>query len=107
MSEVRFADRHIGPRKADVKQMLSVLGYQSIEEFTQAVVPEVIRWNEKLDLPAALSEEEVCALAKTIATKNSVKSSVIGMGYYNTYTPAVIKRNILENPAWYLSLIHI
>jgi glycine dehydrogenase len=101
MSEVRFADRHIGPRKADVKQMLSVLGYQSIEEFTQAVVPEVIRWNEKLDLPAALSEEEVSALAKTIATKNSVKSSVIGMGYYNTYTPAVIKRNILENPAWY------
>jgi glycine dehydrogenase len=101
MSVVRFADRHIGPRKADVKQMLSVLGYQSLEEFTQAVVPEVIRWNEALNLPTALSEEEVSALAKTIANKNRVNTSVIGMGYYNTYTPAVIKRNILENPAWY------
>jgi len=101
MSVVRFADRHIGPRKADVKQMLSVLGYRSLEEFTQAVVPEVIRWNEALNLPTALSEEEVSALAKTIANKNRVNTSVIGMGYYNTYTPAVIKRNILENPAWY------
>ena len=101
MSVVRFADRHIGPRKADVKQMLSVLGYQSLEEFTQAVVPEVIRWNEALNLPTALSEEEVSALTKTIANKNRVNTSVIGMGYYNTYTPAVIKRNILENPAWY------
>ena len=101
MSEVRFADRHIGPRKNDVKQMLSILGYQSIDEFTKAVVPEVIRWNEALNLPAALSEEEVSALAKTTANKNSVNTSVIGMGYYNTYTPAVIKRNILENPAWY------
>jgi glycine dehydrogenase len=101
MSEVRFADRHIGPRKNDVKQMLSILGYQSIDEFTKAVVPEVIRWNEALNLPAALSEEEVSALAKTTANKNSVNTSVIGMGYYNAYTPAVIKRNILENPAWY------
>ena len=101
MSVVRFADRHIGPRKNDVKQMLSVLGYQSIDEFTKAVVPEVIRWNEALNLPVALSEEEVSALAKTIANKNSVNTSVIGLGYYNTFTPAVIKRNILENPAWY------
>ena len=101
MSVVRFADRHIGPRKNDVKQMLSVLGYQSIDEFTKAVVPEVIRWNEALNLPVALSEEEVSALAKTIANKNSVNTSVIGLGYYNTFTPAVIKRNILENQAWY------
>jgi glycine dehydrogenase len=101
MSEVRFADRHIGPRKHDVERMLTVLGYQSIEAFTEAVVPEVIRWNDALDLPAALSEEEVSAKAKAIASLNKVNTSLIGMGYYNTYTPAVLKRNILENPAWY------
>jgi glycine dehydrogenase len=101
MDEIRFADRHIGPRKRDVEQMLEVLGYPTIEAFTSAVVPEVIRWNEALDLPHALAEEVVIALAKTLAGKNSVKTSLIGMGYYNTHTPAVLKRNILENPAWY------
>lgn len=101
MSEFRFADRHIGPRKPDVEQMLSVLDYPSIEAFTQAVVPEVIRWNQALDLPPALSEEDVTHLAKSISMKNKVNTSVIGMGYYNTHTPAVLKRNILENPAWY------
>ncbi len=101
MNEVRFADRHIGPRTSDVEQMLAVLGFPSIEAFTRAVVPEVIRWNEALDLPAALSEEDVTALAKSMAAQNKVNTSLIGMGYYNTYTPAVIKRNILENPAWY------
>ncbi len=101
MNNIRFADRHIGPRKSDVEQMLEVLGYPTIEAFTQAVVPEVIRWNEALDLPQALSEEDVIALAKTIAGKNSVSTSLIGMGYYNTHTPAVLKRNVLENPAWY------
>lgn len=101
MSEVRFADRHIGPRQADVERMLSVLGYATIEAFTQAVVPEVIRWNEALDLPAALTEEDVTSLAKSIANENKVITSLIGMGYYNTFTPAVLKRNILENPAWY------
>jgi glycine dehydrogenase len=101
MSEVSFADRHIGPRRHDVERMLTVLGYQSIEAFTEAVVPEVIRWKDALDLPAALSEEEVSALARVIATKNTVNTSLVGMGYYNTYTPAVLRRNILENPAWY------
>lgn len=101
MNELRFVDRHIGPRKQDVEQMLSVVGYPTIEAFTQAVVPEVIRWNDALDLPPALSEEEVIQLAKSIAAKNTVSTSVIGMGYYNTHTPLVIKRNILENPAWY------
>lgn len=101
MNDIRFADRHIGPRKPDVEHMLEVLGYPTIEAFTQAVVPEVIRWNKGLDLPPALTEEDVIQLAKTIAGKNKVKTSLIGMGYYNTHTPAVLKRNILENPAWY------
>ena len=101
MSQARFVDRHIGPRQRDIAHMLSVVGYATIEDFTQAVVPEVIRWNKGLDLPPALSEEEVIALAKSIAGKNTAHTSLIGMGYYNTYTPAVIKRNILENPAWY------
>ena len=101
MNLSRFVDRHIGPRTPDVKHMLSMLGYESIESFTQAVVPEVIRWNEALDLPPALTEEEVSDAAKSHADKNTVNTSLIGCGYYNTHTPAVIKRNILENPAWY------
>jgi len=96
-----FVDRHIGPRKHDVEHMLSVLGYSTMESFTQAVVPEVIRWNEALVLPPALSEAEVIEVAKAISCKNNVNTSLIGMGYYNTHTPSVIKRNILENPAWY------
>ena len=101
MNQARFVDRHIGPRKSDVGHMLSVLGYESIESFTQAVVPEVIRWNEALDLPPALTEEEVVDAARSHAEKNKVNTSLIGVGYYNTHTPAVIKRNVLENPAWY------
>ena len=101
MNQARFVDRHIGPRKSDVGHMLSVLGYESIESFTQAVVPEVIRWNEALDLPPALTEEEVVDAARSHAEKNKVNTSLIGLGYYNTHTPAVIKRNVLENPAWY------
>ncbi len=101
MNQARFVDRHIGPRKHDVEHMLSVLGYPTIEAFTQAVVPEVIRWNKALDLPVALTEEQVIQAAKVHADKNRVNTSLIGMGYYNTHTPAVIKRNILENPAWY------
>ncbi len=101
MTQARFVDRHIGPRKHDVEHMLSVLGYPTIEAFTQAVVPEVIRWNKALDLPVALTEVEVLQAAKFHASKNKVNTSLIGMGYYNTHTPAVIKRNILENPAWY------
>ena len=101
MNHSRFVDRHIGPRAPDVSHMLSVLGYESIESFTQAVVPEVIRWNEALDLPPALSEEEVSDAAKSHALKNTVNTSLIGCGYYSTHTPAVIKRNVLENPAWY------
>ena len=101
MNQARFVDRHIGPRKSDVGHMLSVLGYESIESFTQAVVPEVIRWHGALDLPAALTEEEVVDAARSHAQKNKVNTSLIGVGYYNTHTPAVITRNVLENPAWY------
>ena len=101
MNHSHFVDRHIGPRTPDVKHMLSVLGYESLEVFTQAVIPEIIRWNDALNLPEALAEHEVIAAAQTLAQKNTVAMSVIGMGYYNTHTPAVIKRNVLENPAWY------
>ena len=101
MNQPCFVDRHIGPRKSDVGHMLSALGYESIESFTQAVVPEVIRWNDALDLPPALTEQEVLEAAKLHADKNMVHTSLIGLGYYNTRTPAVITRNILENPAWY------
>ena len=101
MTQAPFVERHIGPREAEIAKMLSVVGYESLEDFTQAVIPEIIRWNDALNLPDALAEHEVIAAAQVLARKNTVATSVIGMGYYNTHTPAVIKRNVLESPAWY------
>jgi glycine dehydrogenase len=96
-----FIRRHIGPSPAEIDHMLSHLGYSTINEFIDAVVPSVIRLEEKLDLPEPLTEAEVILKARSLAGRNQVMTSMIGMGYYNTHTPAVIKRNILENPAWY------
>ena len=96
-----FADRHIGPDATDQERMLRFLGYDSLASFTDAVVPEVIRWREALDLPSALEEHEAQARLAELAARNSLVTSMIGLGYYGTHTPAVIRRNILENPAWY------
>ncbi len=96
-----FIRRHIGPSPAEIDHMLSHLGYSTINEFIDAVVPSVIRLEERLDLPEPLTEAEVILKARSFAARNQVMTSMIGMGYYNTHTPAVIKRNILENPAWY------
>jgi glycine dehydrogenase len=96
-----FTDRHIGPTQPDIDLMLNALGYQNLEELLEAVVPGVIRWRSDLDLPQAVSESEVLSQLKDLASQNTLTKTLIGLGYYNTYTPTVILRNILENPSWY------
>jgi glycine dehydrogenase len=97
----QFVRRHIGPRPADAGEMLKQLGYASLDAMIDAAVPKPIRLARPLQLPAARSEHEVLAALKEIASQNQVCRSFIGMGYYDCITPAVIQRNILENPGWY------
>jgi glycine dehydrogenase len=98
-----FVARHIGPRDSEIQQMLSKIGFSSLDELTAAVVPQGIQWNDPLRLGQGMSEEEALEALKRIATKNRSLRSFIGAGYYNTITPKVIQRNVLENPAWYTS----
>jgi len=97
----RFADRHIGPAADDRAAMLSTLGYASMEELIDAVVPASIRLDRPLALPDAATEREALEELAHIAARNRVATSLIGAGYSATITPPVILRNILENPAWY------
>ncbi len=97
----RFVRRHIGPRPGEATAMLKQLGFPSLEAMVDAAVPKVIRLARPLNLPAARSEHEVLGALKEIASQNQVCRSFIGMGYYDCITPAVIQRNILENPGWY------
>src|SRR3982751_6479023 len=96
-----FAYRHIGPRRADVAEMLDLLGYSSLESFIDAVVPEEIRLRRPLALPPGRSEREVLQALRGLAGMNRVFRSYIGMGYAGCFTPQVIQRNVLENPGWY------
>ncbi|MCX7592875.1 MAG: aminomethyl-transferring glycine dehydrogenase [Fischerella sp.] len=96
-----FQERHIGPNADDIQQMLAVLGISSLDALIDQTVPQSIRLSRPLQLPEALSEYAALTKLKEIASKNQVFRSFIGMGYYDTITPAVIQRNILENPGWY------
>jgi glycine dehydrogenase len=96
-----FAARHIGPRPDDVAAMLAVVGHPTLESLVDACVPEGVRDRTPLDLPAAVSEAEVLAQLRERADANEVYTSMIGLGYYGTLTPAVIQRTVLENPSWY------
>ncbi len=96
-----FRQRHIGPNPDDVKQMLDTLGLSSLDDLIDKTVPQAIRFHQTLNLPPAQSEYAALAKLKQIADKNQVYRSFIGMGYYDCITPAVIQRNILENPGWY------
>ncbi|GCE77619.1 aminomethyl-transferring glycine dehydrogenase [Cellulomonas biazotea] len=96
-----FADRHIGPRGEETLRMLATVGYDSMDALVDAAVPASIRTGRELDLPEARSEEDVLAALRGIADRNQVLTSMIGQGYYDTVTPAVIRRNVLESPAWY------
>ncbi|MEW2703411.1 aminomethyl-transferring glycine dehydrogenase [Streptomyces koyangensis] len=98
---VPFEQRHIGPDAGDRAKMLAQVGYGSLDELTAAAVPDVIKSAEALDLPEGRSEEEVLAELRSLADRNQVVDSMIGLGYYGTFTPPVILRNVMENPAWY------
>ncbi|WP_182334909.1 aminomethyl-transferring glycine dehydrogenase [Stenotrophomonas acidaminiphila] len=96
-----FVDRHIGPNDAEIAQMLRVVGHDSLDALTDAIVPAAIKSPAPLALPESLTEVQALARIRAIASRNKVLRSFIGQGYYGTHTPNVILRNILENPAWY------
>jgi len=98
-----FIQRHIGPSKEEQKAMLKELGYNDLDELTAKTVPEKILLKENLSIGDPNSEYKALRKLKNISQKNKIYSNFIGMGYYGTYTPYVILRNILENPGWYTS----
>ncbi|MFF1904062.1 aminomethyl-transferring glycine dehydrogenase [Kitasatospora sp. NPDC058218] len=96
-----FENRHIGPDAAAQEKMLAQVGYASLDELAATAVPEAIRSITGLDLPAGRSEAQVLAELRELAGRNTVLQPMIGLGYYGTFTPPVILRNVMENPAWY------
>ena len=96
-----FLVRHLGPSDDEIALMLSATGYPSLEELCNAVVPAAIRAHEPLDLPNPLTEVDAIAQIQRIASLNQPMKSLIGLGYHNTVTPAVVVRRVLENPGWY------
>ncbi len=96
-----FASRHLGPREHELRAMLATLGCESLDELTHKAIPGTIRWRGELAIPAAKGEREALAELTALASENRVLRSYLGMGYHGTITPAVIQRNILENPGWY------
>ena len=96
-----FIRRHIGPNDAEQEKMLTSLGVYTVDELIEKVIPGAIRIEGELSLAQPKTEAEVLATLKEIASKNKVLKSCIGQGYYDTLTPTVILRNLMENPAWY------
>src|SRR5687767_6431209 len=99
-----FVDRHIGPREADIQEMLDTLGVPSLGELVDKTVPSQIRPSAPISMPEVgegMSEREVLEELRLLAEQNQVFRSYIGMGYYDCVTPPVILRNVLENPRWY------
>jgi glycine dehydrogenase len=101
MALERFMDRHIGPRDDDINEMLKTLGLNSIKELINQTIPRSIQLDKPIDLDEPMSEYEYYQHIRGIASKNKLYRSFIGLGYYDTITPSVIQRNILENPGWY------
>jgi glycine dehydrogenase len=96
-----FLPRHIGPDEADLARMLDVIGVDSVEQLLEHTIPESIRETSPLALPPPVPEAEVIERLRALADRNEVVTSLIGAGWYDTHTPAVIQRNVLEDPAWY------
>ena len=96
-----FVHRHVGPRPAEVAEMLAALGHDSLDGFIDAVVPESIRMTAPLALPPGRTESNVLAELRELASRNRVFRSYIGLGYHDCHTPPVILRNVLEDPGWY------
>jgi len=101
MKQHNFADRHIGPRVSETQEMLQAVGAESFDQLIGETIPQGIRLDAELNLPPALSESEYLAHMESLGAKNKVFNSYIGLGYYGTFTPPVIQRNVLENPGWY------
>ncbi|NUO81372.1 glycine dehydrogenase (aminomethyl-transferring), partial [candidate division KSB1 bacterium] len=96
-----FVERHIGPDMHDTAAMLRDVEAPSLDAFIASVIPAALRTPRPLQLPAPLTEAELLAALRTLAAQNKIYRSFIGMGYYDTITPPVILRNVLENPGWY------
>jgi len=96
-----FQDRHIGPSPDDQAAMLATLGYDSLDAFIDAVLPEDIRLRQPLRIPPAITEQEALEKLRQLAAQNQIFRSYLGMGYHDCFTPTVIQRNVLENPGWY------
>ncbi|MDA9913028.1 aminomethyl-transferring glycine dehydrogenase [Candidatus Nanopelagicales bacterium] len=100
MERSSFEGRHIGPRPEQIAKMLALLGYESLEDLISATLPAGLA-DDKLRLPAPISEAEVLTELRSLANRNQVTTPLIGMGYYGTQTPSVVRRRVLESPAWY------
>lgn len=98
-----FVKRHNGPRECELPKMCEVMGVKSVDQLIDETIPASIRLKKPLDMPAGINEFEMMNLLKSLASKNKIFRSYIGMGYYGTILPGVIQRNILENPGWYTS----
>ncbi|RJK93139.1 aminomethyl-transferring glycine dehydrogenase [Vallicoccus soli] len=96
-----FVERHVGPSADERQRMLDAVGQPSLEALTKGAMPEAIRDGAPLDLPPAASEAEVVAELRALAARNRVLVPMIGLGYHGTHVPAVVQRNVLEDPAWY------
>jgi glycine dehydrogenase len=101
LAQDTFSDRHIGPDAAQITEMLSAVGASSLQQLIESTVPDSILRRDTMALPAALTEQQALEKLRAIAAQNRVFRSYIGMGYYDTFTPPVILRNVLENPGWY------
>ncbi|MCF7729879.1 MAG: aminomethyl-transferring glycine dehydrogenase [Chthoniobacterales bacterium] len=98
-----FAKRHLGIDEKSLQSMLTLLECKTLEELIDQTIPQELRYTHPLNLPAAISEEEALAELKELASRNELRPTYLGMGYHGTHLPAVIRRNILENPGWYTS----
>ena len=96
-----FIDRHLGSSSDDIQKMLSLVGYNSLDNLINSVVPSNIRFTGDLNLPDGISERGVLSHLRNIASKNKIFKTYLGMGYQESITPTVVLRNILENPGWY------
>ena len=103
MKSFSFADRHIGISEQDIPVMLNKIGVKSVDELIEKTIPSEIRLKERLPLKPAMSEYEFADHINRMAAKNTRFKSYIGQGWYDTATPAVIQRNVFENPVWYTS----
>ena len=98
-----FSQRHIGLKDSEINHILHDLGYESMEDFLEKLIPDSIYSKKKLNLPEPLDEPSALRALKEISKKNKVFKTFIGQGFYNCNVPAVIKRNVFENPGWYTS----